>query len=506
MRGVWREVRGGFAPGPRGGGPDVIPRAGEIKIGRAGVGSGRGAGDDEVMRRDGFFGVVASPQSWRELAWLLLGLPLGVLWGTWAVTMYSLGLGLLIIWAGLPVFAATQVTMRWVGSVERAVTNAVLGEAIGRPSPMKAAARPGAVGALMAPIRDAHAWRVAAWSSVRLVTGPVGFVLAIGALVAPVAAAGLVVLTILFVVGVLRITTINDTVLVGEDYWWTVPASVVVGVVAVPLLWWISKGFASLHRHFARWALGPCEGEELRSVTERAERAEEQLRIDQELHDSIGHMITMNVIQAGAGAHVFDTDPEFARQALRNIEERGRAAMGELDRIIAAIRGDEPETRAPLPGIADLGRLIVESRAAGMSVDAVIEPPSVPPAVGRAVFAIVREALTNAARHAPGASVHVLVAEDADALGIAVVNGPVPGMPDAPSPRDEASDTASRPAGSRRGLKGLSDRVTLLGGRSTAGPEGEGWAVRALLPLDAALAPTGPTDSPWAGVRERVNA
>jgi signal transduction histidine kinase len=204
-------------------------------------------------------------------------------------------------------------------------------------------------------------------------------------------------------------------------------------------------------------------------------------------------MITMNIIQAGAGAHVFDSDPDFAREALRNIEERGRAAMGELDRIIATIRGDQQETRAPLAGVGDLGRLVEESRAAGMTIDAQIDAPPVLAAVGRAAFSIVREALTNAARHAPGAPVRVRVERDGDALALEVIN-------EAPStPRSLSA------RGTRRGLSGIRDRAALLGGRSKVGPEEGGFAVRALLPLEASLSADSPDPaSPWASLRERL--
>ena len=226
-------------------------------------------------------------------------------------------------------------------------------------------------------------------------------------------------------------------------------------------------------------------------ATARAELAEERVRIDQELHDSIGHMITMTVIQAGAGAHVFDTDPEFARQALRNIEQRGRAAMGELDRIIAAIRGDEPESRSPLPGVADLPALIGGSRAAGMHIDAVIDAPEAAGAIGRAAFAVVREAVTNAAKHAPGAPVTVTVTTDDDAVAIRVVNAASGADPEAPE--------------GRRGVAGMRDRIGLLGGVSRIGATADGgFEVLALLPLGASLAPASEPASPWSSLRETV--
>jgi signal transduction histidine kinase len=199
------------------------------------------------------------------------------------------------------------------------------------------------------------------------------------------------------------------------------------------------------------------------------------------------------VVQAGAGAHVFESDPAFAKQALRNIEQRGRAAMGELDRIIAQLRGDAPETRAPLPGLGDLAGLIDGSRAAGMTIDAALAAPSVAPAVGRATFGIVREALTNAAKHAPGVPVTVTVAEDGDALAIRVANAA------GGRPLDDAQSYG------RHGVAGMRDRVGLLGGASRIGPTADGgFEVLALIPLGASLAHTSEPTSPWSELRETV--
>ncbi len=385
----------------------------EGKFRPAGVGKPVIRGHDGAMNSGNLLGVVGSNRSWREVSWLLLGLPLGVTWGSFAVAMYAVGGSLAIIWVGVLFTAAAQVTMRWVGVVERVVTNAILGERIAKPDPVPAPHQEQPV-AMMRWIQqrttDAHAWRVATWCVVRLVSGPVGFVIAVAAVVAPVAAVGSFVVAVLVVVGALKVTSGGHGAVDGAQLWWVIPTAVVVALVLVPALWWLMRSFTTLHRMLARWALGPSASAGLREATQRAELAEEQVRIDQELHDSIGHMITMNIIQAGAGAHVFDTDPEFARQALKNIEERGRAAMGELDRIIAASRGDQSETRAPLPGIDDLERLVEEARAAGMQpCEAQIEPATVSSAIGRAAFTVVREALTNAARHAPGAHVAVTV-------------------------------------------------------------------------------------------------
>lgn len=453
-----------------------------------------------------YVAIIFRPRFWREASYLLIGLPLGLLWGIYAVTMYSTGASLVIVWIGVPLLVFTHVSMRWIGASERGLANAMLDARISAPPSRRhvgteAVGAGGAKGAWNSLGRwgrdvlfDVHAWRVAVWTVGRLVLGPLGFSLALVAVIMPAIVVGGIAQAALYRLGWADVygSGAGDHLADVVSFWMLVGSPV--ALVLVPAFAWSVRGLCVLHVVFGRWALGASTSEEVRVATERAEIAEEQVRIDQELHDSIGHMITMNIIQAGAGAHVFESDPEFARQALRNIEERGRAAMGELDRIIATIRGDQPETRAPLAGVEDLERLVEESRAAGMTIDAHIDTPAVPAAVGRAAFTIVREALTNAARHAPGALVTVTVQRDGDALGLEVIN-------QAPPQARGAIAT-----GDRRGLSGIRDRTALLGGRSAVGVEGRSFAVRVLLPLDAALSAQGPgSDSRWAGLRERVH-
>ena len=130
-----------------------------------------------------------------------------------------------------------------------------------------------------------------------------------------------------------------------------------------------------------------------------------------------------------------------------------------------------------------------------MTIDARLAAPSVAPAVGRAAFGIVRESLTNAAKHAPGAPVEVTVAEDGDALGIRVANA------SGGRPLEGAKSTG------RRGVAGIRDRVGLLGGASRIGPTPDGgFEVLALIPLGATLGPTSEPTSPWSDLRETVGS
>ncbi|SEJ18219.1 sensor histidine kinase [Demequina mangrovi] len=446
----------------------------------------------------GYFEVAWRARTWGAIVYLLLGLPISILLFTYAVTAYAVGVSLVIIWVGIPLLLALQASLRPIGTAERALVNALLGARIPPPPPVTRPMDVPWLHRVFAVFRDGPSWRVLGWIMLRILLGPLGFVLAIVALVVPVSLIGAVGLAFGQVVGVweafdLLIGDPGSIATVDEVSWWVVAGSPVL-LLLVPAPFWAVEGAAELHRRLGSWGLGSCDRERAEAAVARARLAEEQVRIDQELHDSIGHMITMNIVQAGAGAHVFDSDPEFARQALRNIEERGRAAMGELDRIIATIRGDDAGERVPLPGIADIPGLVDASRDAGIVVDAELDVAPVPPAIGRAAFGIVRESLTNAARHAPGAAVTVRVVREDDALAIDVANGPG----GAPSPA-----AAGR---AHHGVAGMRDRVTLLGGRTAIGPEPDGgYRVRALLPLESSIGPAR-AGSAWDDLREEVRA
>jgi signal transduction histidine kinase len=155
------------------------------------------------------------------------------------------------------------------------------------------------------------------------------------------------------------------------------------------------------------------------------------------------------------------------------VQTAGRQALEELRQMVGVLRAGGRDDDAPLgpqPGLADLSRLVDQSREAGMTVELRPLPGEpVDPSVGRATFRIVQEALTNAAKHAPGAAVCVTVDRRPGELLVRVVSGP-------------AAAGAESPGGGY-GLVGLAERVRTLGGRLDAGPRLDGgWAVEAVLP------------------------
>lgn len=408
--------------------------------------------------RDGVFGAVLSGETYRSWAYLFIGLPLGVTWFSLLLPLYLTSAILVVVWIGIGMLALTQLLSRWIGHFERWLANSWLHAHATRPDPVPAGTMWERGRALLS---DEFGYRSLLWSFVRVFTGTLGFVLAVVAFVVPIS------------LTVAPISYIWESDIPGQ-WEWTLWVAPLLGIPAFIGAAHLVRACGRASARLAELVLGTSNTTVDSEAEARARRAEEQVRIDQELHDSIGHVLTMNVVQAGAGAHVFDTDPEFARSALTNIEQRGRTALSELDRIIAMVR-DGDVARAPLHSWDDLPDLIAETRSAGIQVEAttaLATPPS--PEVGRTVYRVVQEALTNVAKHAPAAQASVTVTR---------VNGSV-----RVEVRDDGAGTGASLPGSGTGLAGIHDRVSLMGGTSDAGPmAGGGFRVVAEIPDSAEM-------------------
>ncbi|MFJ3793980.1 sensor histidine kinase [Kitasatospora sp. NPDC090091] len=209
--------------------------------------------------------------------------------------------------------------------------------------------------------------------------------------------------------------------------------------------------------------------------------AEERRRIARELHDIVAHHITTMQLMAG-GARANLANPEVVREALVTLESSGRLALREMRQLLHVLRaGDEPDAApaSPQPGVDDLGRLVDESRRAGLptafSMRGARRP--LPPTVGLTVFRIVQEGLTNARKYAGPASASVLLTYRADGITVEVCDDGR-GVP--------SQDAGHEPVRSGYGLIGMRERVALHGGTLKAGPRPEGgFAVVAELPLAA---------------------
>ena len=206
----------------------------------------------------------------------------------------------------------------------------------------------------------------------------------------------------------------------------------------------------------------------------RAAVAEERRTMARELHDVVAHGVSVMLIQAGAARQVLATSPEQATEALLTVEATGREAMSELRRLLGVL-DDEGEGAgvAPQPGLDQLGVLLDRVREAGLPAELEVAgtPRSLPPSLDVTVYRIVQEALTNALRYARQAATLVRLTWEPAQLRIEVLD-------DGPAADADGGD------GSGRGLVGMGERATRVGGRLEAGPRlGGGYAVRAWLPL-----------------------
>jgi signal transduction histidine kinase len=205
----------------------------------------------------------------------------------------------------------------------------------------------------------------------------------------------------------------------------------------------------------------------------RAQTAAEQerRRIARELHDVISHSLGVLVLQAGAAEQVLERDPAKAREVLHSIRKTGQEAISELVTLLAVAHGEIESSREPQPSLNELDQLTETMRQAGLRVEIAVEgsPRELPAAIELSAYRIVQEGLTNVLKHAGEASARVVVRYRERELEVEI--------------SDDGPGGQVGPGG-RRGLAGISERVSVFGGRFDAGPNGgQGWTMRAALPL-----------------------
>jgi signal transduction histidine kinase len=197
-------------------------------------------------------------------------------------------------------------------------------------------------------------------------------------------------------------------------------------------------------------------------------RAEERNRIARELHDVIAHTLTVSLLHVTSARLAVESDPADAARALAEAERLGRESLDEVRQAVGLLHqdGDGGHT-APLPGAGDLPTLVERFRSAGADVTLTVDGDvgRLPATTGLAMYRILQEALTNAVKHAPGSPTAVRLTVDADTVRLDV-------------------DSAAEPrTGTGVGVVSMRERAEALGGRCQAGPGGQGWLVRATLPL-----------------------
>jgi signal transduction histidine kinase len=231
----------------------------------------------------------------------------------------------------------------------------------------------------------------------------------------------------------------------------------------------------------------PARAQLILATTERTERAQrveqlqarravfaERVRIAGEMHDVVGHRVSLMVLQAGA-AEVAAEDSTKVRQLADQMQAAGRQALEELRQLVGLLRTDDVTEEVPLapqPTLADLPGLIEASHRAGMDVS--LQPRGqvrvVSEVIERTAYRVVQEALTNAGRHAPGGQVRVTLDYRPDALAVSVVSQP-------------GTRTANPVPGTGHGLVGLRERAKAAGGHLRADRQLDGsFDVEAVLP------------------------
>ncbi|TDC04447.1 hypothetical protein E1267_22825 [Nonomuraea longispora] len=255
------------------------------------------------------------------------------------------------------------------------------------------------------------------------------------------------------------------------------------GLATLAALIVMAAGAGALLARLAPVLLGPTPDERLAAAEEQARTLAERNRLARELHDSVGHALSVVTLQAAAAGRVLDHDPGTAKNALSAIEQSARAALDDLDHVLGVLRDsgrDDPGdggsdggdgTGADVPGrrpqatLADLGDLVA---ASGAQVrQEVGDLSGVPAVVSREGYRILQEALTNAIKHGKG-PVRLSAGVRDGELRLEVTNA--------------AGDGAAGPSGGR-GVAGMRERVRLLNGDLDAGPTQAGWTVSARLPL-----------------------
>ncbi|WP_426593578.1 sensor histidine kinase [Cellulomonas sp. McL0617] len=251
--------------------------------------------------------------------------------------------------------------------------------------------------------------------------------------------------------------------------------------VGIAVRWWLI-GDVAVHAALLGWgALWRTRAELMWSLRERARRAErdqehrvaeartaERTRIAREMHDTLAHRLTLVATTAGALEYRTDLSPQQVATAAAVVRSNASEALEELRTVIGVLRTSPDELR-PTPGLADVPRLVDETRTAGVDVTLDAADLDLPTALDLAVYRTCQEGLTNARRHAPGSAVTVQVVAE-DGVRVLVVN--------TAGGKGDSNGTGT-------GLIGLTERVELLGGRVHAGPAGDGFRLEAWIPWES---------------------
>jgi signal transduction histidine kinase len=272
------------------------------------------------------------------------------------------------------------------------------------------------------------------------------------------AIAGLAVL-----VGVIAVVGHNQGNHAGDFFW---------PVLLFSISWTVGYGLGHKFR----------EVDEARERADRAEReredqarlavAEERARIARELHDVVGHAVSVMTVQAAGVRRLLKPEQEREREALMVVEQTGRDALAEMRRMVGVLRSlDEAPALAPQPSLEHVDKLIEQARNAGLPVELRVEgePVELPAGVDLTAYRIVQEGLTNATKHSQAEHAEVLVRYDNGHVEVTI--------------SDDGRGGGGGDSGGH-GLVGMRERVSVYGGELEVGPRPEGgFALRVRLPI-----------------------
>ncbi|MEU0807469.1 histidine kinase [Streptomyces sp. NPDC005970] len=295
---------------------------------------------------------------------------------------------------------------------------------------------------------------------------------------------------LLVLAGCLAADLVTCAVLRTQVVWWFYALTVLPTALLLP---WLAGRHWRGRRELVRegWRLARSLEERQHLVAERA-RLTERADIAADMHDSLGHALSLVALRAGA----LELSPDLTDRDRTDLAElRGTIAdaVEQLRETIAVLHdptGTEPGAGLPVTDTVEdlLGRAV----ASGVPVrwERHRTMPALPPLIERGMYRAVQEALTNAVKHAPDSAIRVRITHEADRTHVSVVN--------AAPPADGPAHTAEGPAAGtgRRGLTGLRERVTVLGGSLWTGPYQGGFRVTAVLPHKTTARPGTPAPEP----------
>ncbi|MGZ4560068.1 MAG: sensor histidine kinase [Mycobacteriaceae bacterium] len=267
--------------------------------------------------------------------------------------------------------------------------------------------------------------------------------------------------------------------LIGTVLWslWRAysPGDMIVALMVFALAWVLAEFAGARRAYAAEVEMRLAESDRDRDRRAAIAVTDERTRIARELHDVVAHAVSIMVVQADGASYVLPRDPSAVAPALTIISSTGRAALTELRRTLELLRTDHAGALTPQPGTVGLGELAQRMESVGLSVELELrgDLDTMPAGLALGVYRIVQESLTNVLRHAgPGATAKVRVHSDERQVMVEIT--------------DTGQGTGDFDEGSGNGLLGMRERVAVLGGSITVGSEPDvGWAVRAILPLNA---------------------